>query len=519
MTIVGSLVLSLACRGAMSPKSSADSGYGRYDSGSAWDQDGDADADTDTDSDTDTMPPETESDFFSLAPAPAPDFLLIANPDRDTVSRVTVPELEVITAPVGSEPQAVQLSSTYDVAITFNEGSDDASVLPTDTLEEIRVDLRPALDAMQLSPDGTWAIAFNSLDADDGEVGSTQSVKEASFVHLASATSTGLALGFQPRQLHFSDDGARAVFLGDAWLALVQLDVEPLDIQLVQIADDLLDPPDSEELLLNPAGTRALIRQRDNSRLVLVDLDALSTSTLPTGGTPSDLDMHPDGVHAVAVARGSSELWIYDLESPQAPRVVDMPEDETLGAVTFGPDEATPALLYSTVSGQSRFASWDLSDDSITVHPLPKPVVAVGLDPTGQTALFVHDDLDADDMDVAYDGKHGVTLVNTRTWLTNDYVLPAEPTQFAHSDDGAHGFLIMDREERLEVLDYGTLLMDDVELRSEPVHLGTLPGTSWAYVSQEHELGRLSLYDAATGTLKTMTGFELNAGIEIEEDR
>ncbi len=517
MKIVGpTLALSLIVACSSAGKASYDSGYGYADSG-YYEADVDADSDTDSDSDTDTMPPETESDFFSLAPAPAPDFVMIANPERDTVTKVTVPELEVTTAPVGDRPATVQMASTYQVAITFNEGSDDVSVIPTDTLEETRAELRPALDSMQLSPDGAWAIAFNSLDLPDEEVDATQSVKEASFIDLDSAEALGLALGFQPRHLHFSESGDRAVFLGDAWVALVQLDAKPLAVELVQIADDLLEPPASEELLLNPEGSRALVRQRDASRLVLVDLDSLSTTSVPTGGTPTDLDMLPDDVHAVAVCRGSSELWIYDLEEPGAPRVVDMPEDRVLGAVEFGPDALTPAILYSTISGESAFASWDLSDDSIEMHPLPKPVLAVGLDPTGQTALFVHDEADVEDQDPAHEGSYGVSLVDTSSWLTNDYVLPAEPMQFAHSDDGGHGFLILEGEEALEVLDYTTLLMDEIPLRSRPVHLGVLPASSWAYVSQEHELGRLSLYDASTGTLKTMTGFELNSGIEVEE--
>lgn len=521
MRIVGpTLVLSLLVACSAAGEASYDSyawDSGGYEADVDADADADADTDTDADADTDTMPPETESDFFSLAPAPAPDFLLIANPDRDTVTRVTVPELGVLTTEVGSQPSTVLLASTYEMAITFNEGSEDASVIDTETLEVTQADLRPRLDSMQLSPDGAWAVAFNSLDLDDDEVDSTSSVKEASFVELATAEPVGLALGFQPRQLHFNEDGSRAVFLGDAYIALVQLDAKPLAVELVQIAEDLLEPPASEELLLNPAGSKALVRQRDASRLVLVDLDALSTSNVPTGGTPSDLDMHPDDVHAVAVCRGSHELWIYDLDSPSEPRVVDMPQEHILGAVEFGPDELTPAILYSTVSGASSFASWDLSDDSISLHPLPKPVMAVGLDPTGETALFLHDDEDVEDQDAAHDGSYGVSLVDTSSWLTNDYVLPAEPMQFAHSDDGSYGFLILDGEQALDVLDYRTLLMDEIELRSDPVHLGTLPGGTWAYVSQRHELGRLSLYEAESGTLKTMTGFELNSGIEVEE--
>jgi hypothetical protein len=33
-------------------------------------------------------------------------------------------------------------------------------------------------------------------------------------------------------------------------------------------------------------------------------------------------------------------------------------------------------------------------------------------------------------------------------------------------------------------------------------------------VSQQHDLGRISFYDPDAGALDTLTGFELNAGIE-----
>jgi hypothetical protein len=41
-----------------------------------------------------------------------------------------------------------------------------------------------------------------------------------------------------------------------------------------------------------------------------------------------------------------------------------------------------------------------------------------------------------------------------------------------------------------------------------------LPGSTIAWVSQDHSLGRISFYDAPTGSMDTITGFELNSGIE-----
>ena len=45
----------------------------------------------------------------------------------------------------------------------------------------------------------------------------------------------------------------------------------------------------------------------------------------------------PDGRRAVAVARGSNELWVYDLADVFAPaEVIALPEGEVLGSLALG---------------------------------------------------------------------------------------------------------------------------------------------------------------------------------------
>jgi hypothetical protein len=72
----------------------------------------------------------------------------------------------------------------------------------------------------------------------------------------------------------------------------------------------------------------------------------------------------------------------------------------------------------------------------------------------------------------------------------------------------------MEDEKYLVELDYATLLPNDIDLKSDPVHIGVLPDTRLVYASQDHELGRISFYDPDTEELQTITGFELNSGIE-----
>jgi len=72
----------------------------------------------------------------------------------------------------------------------------------------------------------------------------------------------------------------------------------------------------------------------------------------------------------------------------------------------------------------------------------------------------------------------------------------------------------MDNQPYLEILNFDTLIHDEIQLKSNPVHLGTLLDTQTAYISQEHHLGRISFFHPEEFDLQTITGFELNANIE-----
>ena len=87
-------------------------------------------------------------------------------------------------------------------------------------------------------------------------------------------------------------------------------------------------------------------------------------------------------------------------------------------------------------------------------------------------------------------------------------------TGFALNVAPGFGYFIMEGSPYLEVLLYDALLYDEIKLKSDPVHVGVLPESTYAYVNQEHDLGRLSFYEPDEGVVKTITGFELNSGIE-----
>ncbi|RME21801.1 MAG: hypothetical protein D6798_17330 [Deltaproteobacteria bacterium] len=462
---------------------------------------------------------ENEDSFFALAPATTRAYVFVANPDRDTVTRVTVPTLEVITTEVGHHPIAVATTSDYTKAVTFNEGDDTVSIIDADTLAVTEVAVRDDFNSMAMSPDGRWVMCWYDQDAaDDGtDDGGVQSYNEVSFVDTDNLEHTPLVVGFNPRQVQFTDDSSTAVVVSDAYIAVIDLTADELEPDRIALTDDLVDPPTAEEVLLAPDGSYAFVRQFGATDLVVVDLQLGEVGRVAVGDNPTDLDLTPDGTRAIAVARGSNELWLYDLADPfLPPEVVDMPPDEVFGSLLMSPD-GTRGLLYSTATGAARYASWELFNNSITVRELVKPVASMGVSPTGETALVFHPRTNGPDVDSSspfYD-QYALTMIDmTDDFFSNPLRLPAEPIGYAHSSDGTRGYFIMDGYPALEVLHYTDLLYDEIELPSNPVHVGVLPESRLAWVSEEHDLGRMSFYDPDTGVLQTITGFELNSGIE-----
>mgnify|MGYP003886192831 FL=1 len=145
----------------------------------------------------------------------------------------------------------------------------------------------------------------------------------------------------------------------------------------------------------------------------------------------------------------------------------------------------------------------------------PKPISGISLSPDGATGVLVHDIDNGDtDSESVFYNEYALTLVDLSDYFANPIRLPAEPTEFAQTSDGDLGFVIMEAEASLLQLNYRTLIHDQVELKSTAVHMGVMPESRLVYASQEHDLGRISFYDPDARELQTITGFELNSGIE-----
>jgi len=503
---------------ALNAKDAADYDSGYYGGGQ------DAAADEDSDTFDDGYGSEEENDFLSLLPATTRRYVFVVNTERDTVSRISVPELEVVTVPVGVRPRVISTAADYSRAVTFNAGSDDLSIIDADSLTVETVAVQPNLNQMVVSPDGRWAVVYHDIaaeDVDDDPPDGAISYNEISLVDLENLRHVEAVVGTFPHGVQFTDDGSMAVVISDDYLAVLDLTEDDPDPLRIPLAEDTLNPPAAEEVLLPPGGDYVFVRQYAVDALVLVDLNTAETERLPVGLNPTDMDLSPDKSEAIVVARNSSELWVYDVAAPRdTPKIVDMPTDDIYGSLLMSPDN-TKGLLYSTQSGQARYGVWDRATDTVETLPLEKPVSAVGVSPRGNTALVFHTFANGDiDPASSFYDKHALTLIELdgASFFPNPIQLEAEPIAYANAADGETGYFIMDGLPYLGILDYEAISHDIAPLPSEPVHLGTLPEEDTAFVNQVHDLGRLSFYDPNVdedeAPLQTITGFELNSAIE-----
>ncbi len=478
----------------------------------------------DADASAPAPPPEQEADLLLLPPAQTDVYVFVANPERDTVTRVDVGTLEVDTTRVGTDPRIVLTTPDHRTAVVFNRGDDTVTLLGAHTLDKQTVEVRANFNDMVLTPDGSHAVLWHNTarsEGDDPVPEGLQSFNEVSFVRIATGEHFPMAVGFNPRMVRFTPDSTLAVVVADAYLATVDLTQVAPSAHLIELAPDLVDAPPAEEVIVAPDGSFAWVRQFGATELLVADLATDEVFTVPAGDNPTDLDLSHDGEEAVAVARGSQELWIYTSRRPrEAPRVVALPADAPYGSLLVDPS-GDQGILYTTASLVEQYAVWDRSTDEIRERPLVKPVRTMAINPTGESLMVFHTEDDGPLTEPTFAGSWAITMVGLSDLRTNPLLLPSEPTSYAHGTDGTWGFFVMEDEPFLEVLDYRTLLHTEHPLRSLPSFVGVLPDLDLtdpqsppAWISQEHELGRISFYDPDARTLETLTGFELNSEIE-----
>ncbi len=508
----------------------ADEDWGDDDAASADDDD----AWAGDDDDDDGGPPEQEDDFISVPPSAGDVYVFVVNPSRDSVTKVDVVTRQITTIDVGDEPSQVVVTADYSRAVVFNDGEDSVSVVDPDTDEVQTVPVREDFNYLTLSPNGLHAVCFLNvaLMEGSGSFNGVLSYTEVSVVDLDGLVSHDFSVGFNPKQVKFVLDEDLGVYLAviisDEYLTVIDLSEGDVEPEMIDLEADPFDPPTAAEVEIEPTGEYAFIRYNGDDLIQVVDLRTGELSWLVVGDEPTDMDLSPDGTELMVVSRGAGELRTFDAAAPEAdPRpcfeadnCMELPSTETIGSLAMAP-EGDMALLYTTAALTDRVTVWDRTSDDLTVRRLEKPVEQVIMAPNGESMVVVHSIEDVPDEDDIYSSHHVITIVtiDNGAFVPNAVLLEDELDSLANFDDGDKAVFMMADNRNVGIIDYPSRLVDDILVPSYPVYVGVMPEEEGlpdpvAWISQDHPLGRMSFADPETLDVQTVTGFELNSGIE-----
>jgi DNA-binding beta-propeller fold protein YncE len=474
------------------------------------------------------IPEEPEEEHRFQPPAASRTFVFVANTSLNAVARIDSLTLQITTIEVGFEPTVVRTVPTGDLAVVLNEGSDDVSVIFADQSDRVvTVDVAPGANSLELSPNGDFAIAYydDAIAEPEDQPGS---LSDASLIRLNEPVRVfNLVVGLHIREIEYNEAGDTAYFVTDDGVAVVTMPSVSRDLFVppVHLSRDRLEDVAAidREVEIAGDGEFALVRSSTESTLRLVDLTDGRIRELDLMAIPTDLDLLPSGDEVVAVLRDRGELLVVPLPGgfEDAETVQRYPlGDERAGLAHLIPSRRQLAL-YSTLDENDHLTLFDLDDGSMETFALRKGIESVVSSPDGSRLVVFHTKLPGEPVpgsDSFLAQSFAYTVFHTDLETARLVLTEARPGAFTFSEDGDSVFMLLADESRgVQAVEWADLLGGrdrTIELRRMPEAIGVIPATGRVYVSEQHEVGRMAFIDTDTGTVREVTGYQLNSRTE-----
>lgn len=452
---------------------------------------------------------EVESDYE--APVATGNVVWIANPKSGRVALIDASTLQVRTVEAGNGPTHVASvpGQAVDTTLVLNVLSEDATLLAatpggitSDTFKTAR-----QANSVAFSSDGRFAITWTDVRKVPS-ASKTMGFQDLTVLDLEAKTSTILAVGYRPVAVGFAEGAQRAYAVTQDGVAIVDLTGEPRVTKNVAMSSTPTEDPGTRDVFVTKDGERAFVRRDGSPTITVVDLGDETRVEVELSGPVTDLDLAPDGAHAIAVVRDAAEVAILPVADPADHTTVTV-TGETIGSVAISPD-SRQALLYTNARPVERLTILDLEPAAAyrTVR-LYSPVLAVFPTPDAGHAVVLHD--------ASAEAAGGAfSVVPTALDLPGKIVaMGASPTAVATTAEHA---VVAERDDARRVFGaYLTrmpqLMVERYALASPPIAVGVVEGAKRAYIAQQHEEGRLTFIDLETGTARTLTGFELTSRV------
>ncbi|MFP4598287.1 MAG: hypothetical protein ACLFVJ_08545 [Persicimonas sp.] len=504
--------------------------------------------------DADDFVPE-EEEFLVREVATTASYVFVPNsaPESDTVARIDGRDLSIRPMPVGQRPTVVRAASVEpagDVAYVLCEGSATVAIIradqpadePAEQVELLRVP--GEVNSLALSPDGRHLLAYIDPDKPFDDDTSVASLQTAALIRLGDTPEEDQVFQLSVTRLideiEFTEDGDQAFIVGREGINRIQLDAVDADTFVPPLPLDLsgsVFPPDDLEVEVSPDGDFLVARSSEFAGVAIYqppsDDDEAILRVVELSAIPTDIDLffEDDGSPGVlATLRGSDELALLDVES-----VLDSGEDEVNAAEIISVTETKPGLAQLTPDGEQvllytslvltpNLGVLDLDERSVRAYSLRNQIRSVAVSTDSQTAVVVHRKQDgempsdADPLEF-FQFNHGVTLFDIDTGYRRPVVLQGEPADLVMTENAEDHSLVYVMQQssdprfrgvtRINLDSYRT---DFFKLARQPEQLGVVAGK--VFVSQQSEVGRITFFDVDTGAQRTVSGYELNAGID-----
>lgn len=486
-------------------------------------------------------PPEVEYKFSG--PVSSERYVYVAMTAQDELARIDGATLAVRSTPVGEAPKVVGAIPGSDGAVVLDSTNGTAHVVrpsgETDTVRVLRT--LPNLNRLDLDPSGRFAVAWFDLtkaiaegDSID-DIGSFQDVTVIALGPAGGERAVDLTVGFRPREVEFDAGGNRAYVITQDGVSVIDLATAtqggPSIVPPIPVADPSV-ASDQLEVDIVATGQYAAVRQQGVAKLRIVGVgdgpERGVAREIPLASPATDIDLSPDGARLYAVEREAKKLAIVDVPGdavePSGVQVVDL-ANAAVGSFVLSRD-GKRALMFTNATLDERITLIQLDRPGYpqTTWPLKKAVRAVGLSPTGTTAILIGakapgDPDDAGSVDEFIDRSYGYSLLDLASGFAKLQVTPVDPGPFSYARDGSKVYVALDGGDavnavrQLQIVTTQTGVVQTRALGSPPAAVGILPGANSAFVSQRHPLGRVSFVDLATDAMRTVTGFDLNGDI------
>jgi hypothetical protein len=467
-----------------------------------------------------------------------------------------------------------------DVAVVINVLSQDATLLRVDAAGKLTTQAYASTvdaNSWAVSPAGHWGIAWTDASF-IASADPTQGFQSLAVMDLdGTSPSTILAVGYRPVQIAFTKDESHAFAVTEDGISVIDLTgPQPAVVRQDPLSAGATTPPDASrgdggggpdasgaatldaasgsdasptgaatnttpggdageattapDVSFTPDGAYALVRQ---DGVAAVTIDALATGTLTMVALPSaptDLTIAPLGDFAVAVLRDTATVVVLPL-----PGVVTQPTaftsiaiaGQTIGRALVSADEKS-VVLFTTVAPVERLTVLSLGAPATYRNvPLHAAVQAVFPTADGKYAIVLHQP-PATSSSSTKGAFSVVPIAEPLPAIIQS--LPAAPTAVALSNDRA---IVSTSDATSSTFGLYMVLMPSLEVKpyalaSPPIAVGIAAGAGRGYVAQDYSQGRITFVDLSEGdlgdagegfTARTITGFELSAGIVVGPDQ